>query len=393
MALAFGIGLLLLGIIDGVCYGLQTPALTPAPKAGEWRRLVAAIPHGAAYGFALLRLPFCLVPYGAKLVLWLVLNERFGLVWHHRWMQGIRLLGDGVNFLLIAYWLMALGAWGELLITAEFLRLVLEKGQMLVSATWQQLPHRALAERFRVCPWTWVRSYCHYYRKTDAARLTYLLRVLRCWSRADGDTAQKLRYVRAFRMVDSTCDLRTGQVRHVALGEIFIHAQWSNDPFLLIGLALRRSPWVFDPRYLRRPFYYRTEANPHATRFVLENAHFSPPFALYQLGHEIKAARFELFYRACGWFGVKLEAPVQADGTYAFDPLLQWFAQRMGRAISPPKPALHTDVDVQAAAKHQPLLVEQIAVEYTYPVLYVEEVLSHAFNNDSATTSGTSQCG
>lgn len=381
------------GIINGVCYAMRTPTLTQPPRALSGRRLVAASLQSGAYVLAILRLPFGVLPYGVKSLLWFLLDEKFSVVWQSPALQLLRLVGDGVNFVVVTYWLGLGHGLSDLSIAAEWMRLILEKGQMLVSVVWQQLPHRALAKRLSAGPWQWARPYFHYYRKTDSARLTYLVRVLRRWSRPDPHVAHKLRYVRAFRMVEPACDLRTGQVRHVALGEIFIHPAWSNDPFLLLGLAVRRSPWLFDPRYLRRPFYYRTEANPRATRFVLEQAHFSPPFALYQFGHEIKAARFDLFYRACRGVGFNLEAPVQADGTYVFDPLLRWLAQRLGRADSAPPQALRNDADVQAAAMHQRFSLEQIAVEYTYPLLYVEEVLSQAVSNASTTTSGTSQCG
>ena len=48
---------------------------------------------------------------------------------------------------------------------------------------------------------------------------------------------------------------------------------------------------MFDPRELPRPFAYRTGANRIVTNFVLCHARFSPSFAWYQFGHEIKAAK------------------------------------------------------------------------------------------------------
>ena len=99
----------------------------------------------------------------------------------------------------------------------------------------------------------------------SAQRLHCLIQLLKTRAASNPATALKLDYFQAFRVVPHTVRLRLGQVRDVAQGEVFIHARWVNDPWLLIGQALRRSPWLFDPRYLRRPFYYRTEANRLAT--------------------------------------------------------------------------------------------------------------------------------
>src|SRR5262245_30371060 len=92
-----------------------------------------------------------------------------------------------------------------------------------------------------------------------------------------------------------------------AKGEVFIHRNWTNDPWLLIGQGMRRAPWMFDPRYLRRPFYYRTESNRLATLFVLQHARYSPSYACYQFGHEIKAARYDFVYRCLRWIGLDIE--------------------------------------------------------------------------------------
>ena len=76
---------------------------------------------------------------------------------------------------------------------------------------------------------------------------------------------------------------------------------------------------MFDPRYLRRPFYYMTEANRLATLFVLQHARYSPSFALFQFGHEIRVARLHFFYVILRRTGLDIEEKVMADGTFQFD--------------------------------------------------------------------------
>jgi hypothetical protein len=122
--------------------------------------------------------------------------------------------------------------------------------------------------------------------------MALVLNVLRAKVCDDPDLSRQVSYVRAFRIVPDSHPLEAGDVRDVATGEVFIHRSWTNDPFLLMGLAVRRGAWVFDPRYLRRPFYYRTESNYLATLAVWHAAPVCPPMALYQFGHEIKAARY-----------------------------------------------------------------------------------------------------
>lgn len=418
--LLFWLGLVLtlfISIINGVCYLWLTPTLA-TPPLGRGRMvpawLVAGL-QGSAYLLTLLRLPFCVLPYLAKAILYLSLGARFGGWWQALPTQALRALGDAANWglltLLLQGWVSNLPFWVKDLITlvigAELVRLLLEKGQMAVSGVWQCLPHRWLALRWRAGPWRrWARRYTSYYRLSPEQRCAYLLRWLRRWPAAAADAAAsvaaaKVRYVRALRLVAPTVDLRAGQVRDVARGEVFVHAQWSNDPWLIVGLILRRSPWLFDPRYLRRPFFYRTEANPRATQLVWQYALYCPPFALYQLGHELKAARFELFYRVGRWLGQAWEAPVQADGTYLFDPLLRWFGGGLGYAPSIPQHPLWSEAEVLAAARARPeiaqLSAEALAARYTFPLVYVESVLLPALRqvaaNASATTSGTSQCG
>jgi hypothetical protein len=196
--------------------------------------------------------------------------------------------------------------------------------------------------------------------------------VLRTLKTVEPEVAQKLAYFTGFRLVPDTLNLRAGRVRDVARGEIFIHLGWLNDPWLLKGLALRRTPWIFDPRWLRRPFYYRTEANPLVTCFVLRHWKYCPPYAWYQFGHQIKAARYKLFYELCRGLWRNLETPVLCDGAVEPEPLLHfWF--KLGRARRP----LWSETEVRQAVTDMPVEVssEEIAVRFTLPLLYVKEVL------------------
>jgi hypothetical protein len=148
-------------------------------------------------------------------------------------------------------------------------------------------------------------------------------------------------------------------------------------------MALRRAPWMFDPRYLRRPFYYMSEANRLATLFVLEHARYSLPYAIFQFGHEIRVARLHLFYSLLRRFGLDVEYKVNADGTFQFDQWICWLQARRGqRPDTPQQRPLYTDDEVIAdllqnytTTTDELLDAEQIAARYTYPMKYVEEVL------------------
>jgi hypothetical protein len=182
-------------------------------------------------------------------------------------------------------------------------------------------------------------------------------------------------------------------VRDVARGEVFIHRRWTNDPWLLIGQALRRTPWFFDPRYLRRPFYYRTEANRLVTRFVLCHARHAWPYALFQFGHEIKAARHDAFYRVLRRVGANVEAKVCADGTFRFEPLMGWLEAHARRAVVLQPPPLWSDDEVIADIVRQGKAGERltafdVAARYTYPLKYVEEVLLPKINRAQIEASG-----
>jgi len=200
-------------------------------------------------------------------------------------------------------------------------------------------------------------------------------------ARSDSDVRDRLAYMQAFRIVPVHHGLRGGYVREVASGEVFLHAAWTNDPWLLAGMALRRAPWMFDPRYLRRPFYYMTQANRLATLFVLQHARYCPPFALFQFGHEIRVARLHCFYSLLRRSGLDIEERVLADGTFQFDQLIYWLDRSFQHDHGwPGHRYLYTDDEVIADVQKQELTGEaltsqEIAQRYTYPPKYIEEVL------------------
>ena len=338
------------------------------------------------YWMLILRLPFAATPYLLKLMLVCLSGNIFHKVWNQYSVQAVRALGDFVNFgvmTLIFYKVLgkvdlpALKILTGLMVVSELVRLLTEKGTMLLSALWQAMPHRSFAQflkhRKHV---SFLKSYVNYYILSDEKRLQKVL----CWLKASArlrhktQTLAKLSYVKSFRVVDDSVNLRAGNVRNVARGEIYVHANWSNNPYLLCGQALRRSPWIFDPRYLRRPFYYRTEANRLMTLFVFENARFCPLYAVYQFGHEIKSARYDVFYSFFRRVGLTLEQPVGSDGANNFDSLAQWIAQGYPQTYI--SRALWTDDEVIAdlAGKAIPSALE-IAERYTYPLVYVQDVL------------------
>jgi hypothetical protein len=379
---------------------LPEPTDMPRPQPG-YARPMGVLAYGLAYGLSVLRSPFGLAPYLVKMAGALLIRVRYPVNANHDLMEVARILGDfanwGLTTLLVLCWASLPPASALVVMLssgAELIRLITEKGQMVFSAAWQCLPHRAIAQALvqlqitRPATARWLRPlkrYCRYYALSEAARLAYVLAVLK--AQAEPGLAQKFRYVRAFRVVPTRQGLRAGRVRDVARGEVFIHQRWTNDPWLLIGQALRRAPWMFDPRHLRRPFYYRTESNRLATLLVLQHAWLCWPYAVYQFGHEIKAARYDLGYRLLRGLGLDLEARVGHDGTYAFDPLLRWLETTLGahstasaaRLASAARP-LCTDAEAlaeirQRLAQGERLSPLAIAAQYTYPLSYVEEVL------------------
>lgn len=362
-------------VIETIFYIFYVPRPQPV-QPRRWDTMLGALFYGAAYAVSLLRLPFAFLPYLLKVFLILVTRDR--LNWSGYGFQALRLAGDFANLLLTISLIETFTAQPVFLFAlylaagAEAVRLLSEKGQMLFSAAWQSLPHRRIALRLHRVPC--FSRYCAYYALDDAARLAYLVRALRVLPIEDSDAAARLAYFSGFCAVPRDHSLRCGAVRSVAAGEVYIHPGWSNDPWLLVGQALRRAPWVFDPRYLPRPFYYRSQSNRVVTRFVLNHARYSLPYAWYQFGHECKVARYDAFFRLMRYLGWEFEMPVPEDGVYRFDPLLNRLALRRSAPVLRP---LWTDAEVIAdLARQRPLpSAEAIAARYTYPLKYVEDVL------------------
>ena len=261
------------------------------------------IAYITAYILSLLRAPLGILPYLAKLFIFFLLKIRYESARSTYSREVINMLGDLVNLALTA--VLVFGTTGlpglqspifilYLPIAAEIVRLITERVPITFSAIWQLVPHRSIARAVQLhqqsnlfCQcfaWCFAR-YCRYYALSDAGRARYLLQALKKRAVFDSDMSRRLEYLHAFRIVPLRHGLRSGSVRHVARGEVFIHSTWTNDPWLLAGTAIRRAPWMFDPRYLRRPFYYMTEANRLATLCVLQHARYSLPYAVFQFGH------------------------------------------------------------------------------------------------------------
>jgi hypothetical protein len=366
--------------------------------------------HGVAYICALIRLPFAIGPFLSKRVFFLLSPIQAGRLWQHPIVQALRVVSEVLNLLFITFALQtSLSRSGSapamllgLIVGAELLRLAAQKGQMCASASWQLLPHRALAQFIaKYAPWLARCGYCRYYARDDAVRLHYLRSAIRRMVSLHPVAARRLAYLHAFRIVPDSHYLRSGHVRDIARGEVFIHRRWANDPWLLIGLAFRRAPWMFDPRELPRPFAYRTAANRIMTNFVLCHTRFIPTIAGYQFGHEIKAASHDLVLRALWLIGLECEAALRADGTFPFE---RDSAERHGDVLWIDDAAL-CDIRRRHAAGEQ-LTVCEIAEQYTYPRCYVVDVLvpqlrrapytqadENAASIALAVTSGASQCG
>lgn len=341
-----------------------------------------------AYFLSLIRLPFAVVPYLLKLILYCCLGGFFAGAWSKRSVQLLRTIGDFINFWFTTFLFYKVYEFHQftsikyvllLSILVEAIRLLAEKGVMIYSAFWQIIPHRLIAQRLYIKKKPHIlKTYCRYYLLSDEERLVAVLRRLKAKARLLKifETSAKLNYVSSFQIVPDAMDLRGGNVRNVARGIVYVHASWTNNPGVLCGQALRRSPWIFDPRYLRRPFYYRTEANRLMTLFVFKNARLCPLFVIYQFGHEIKSARFDAFFRCARWLGYELEETVRADGTYNFDPLARSiFSYPSKSAINNSHP-LWTDEEIMADIIKRPTpSALEIAEKYTYPLIYVQEVL------------------
>ncbi|MFN8413796.1 MAG: hypothetical protein U0Z26_15555 [Anaerolineales bacterium] len=338
------------------------------------------------YIFSILRLPYAILPYIIKLGLIGFLRNSFSLFWESFPVQVIRVVGDILNLLLTS-WLFNFLIQNHsffiilrIVFIAEFVRLLCEKGIMMGAAFWQALPHRKIAKFLDGK--SIFQKYVRYYILSDEKRLKKSLSRLKALARFYGkkQTLEKLRYVSSFQIVPDNFPLRSGYVRNIAHGEVFVHAKWSSCPDILRGLALRRSPWIFDPRYLRRPFYYRTEANPLMTRFVFENARFCLLFSVYQFGHEIKSARYEIFYKLMRAIGLDFEQPIRQDGTHNFDV----FAKRIFYNETKIHSLKSIEEVVEDFSKESLLHPLQIADKYQLPMIFVEEVLLQKFKSISA---------
>lgn len=348
-----------------------------------------------AYLLSLLRLPYTITPYTLKVLLYSFAGNSFPSLWSNRFTQLGRLLGDFINFAFTS-WLMyeiykltgssVIRFLLFLMLPAEVVRLATEKGIIGLNALWQIIPHRSIAQKLPDSQHRILISYKKYYLLSDAKRLATTLRRLKAKARLlkKTQTNLKLKYVNSFQIVPDSVDLRAGKVRDIAQGIIYVHAGWTNTSDILCGQALRRSPWIFDPRYLQRPFYYRTEANRLMTLFVFENAVLCPLFAVYQFGHEIKSARFDAYFQIARWLGYELEETVRADGTYDFDPFAKTILRNRLTVTTHATHALWTDEEVIAniPGKTIPSALE-IANKYAYPLIYVQEVLLPAILQQS----------
>jgi hypothetical protein len=397
-AILLFVGMVVIGLLF---YVLLLPIPDqPVRSFHSWEKFVGRGAYGIAYVLSLLRAPLGLLPYMAKLFIFFALNIRYESAQSTYFREGINMVGDIVNLALTTVCvqmlvgsprLQPLAIIFYLPIGAELVRLITERVPITFSAVWQLLPHRRWAQSLMVQQHAMSRRcfahYCRYYALGDAERAAFVLNVLKQRATDDKDMTNRLSYITAFRIIPQHHGLRSGNVRDVAQAEVFIHAIWTNDPWLLIGMALRRAPWMFDPRYLRRPFYYMSEANRLATLFVLEHARYSLPYAVFQFGHEIRGARLHLFYGLLRWLGLDVEYKVNMDGIFQFDQWICWLQARFGHCSdTPQRRSLYTDDEVIAdlllnhITTGEVLSAEQIAVRYTYPVKYVEEVLMAKIN-------------
>ena len=395
MVIMIGSFILCVWFLEAVGYVL----LTPDPRRLSAReqgllRHVGTLLYRVSYALSLLRAPLGLLPYLVKLWIQLVLRVRYEARRTTYRREVLNMACEIAN--LAATW--ALVQWlvgparPQLLVVlcylpiwAECIRLLAERIPILFSAAWQLAPHRRFARwlqrRELSRAWNALERYCRYYSLSDGERAAFVLDALKRRAAFDPEVSRRLAYLRAFRIVPQQQGLRGGLVRDVARGEVFIHAVWTSDPFLLIGMALRRSPWPFDPRYLRRPFYYMSEANRVTSLFVLRHARYSLPYAIFQFGHEIRVARLHCFYVLLRWLGADIERKVWADSTFQNDQCIDWLKRRLGRAgeATEARP-LYSDEEVRAELASTTVAgalptAQEIAERYVYPLQYIEEVL------------------
>lgn len=351
---------------------------------------LGSIAYKVAYPLTILRLPYALIPYLAKTFIWFLIGPKREIYWSYPLPQFLRTIGDWANLVFTSGLIVRLTSEIEaatpiivVCLLAEYIRLAAEKGQMLFSAGWQMLPHRRIAQSLSKTECSWLKrcfaAYIRYYQLSDADRIRYIEGVVAHYTSTNQAAQKQLRYFHGFEIVSPTHPLWSGVVRNVSRGTVYIHRHWSNEPWLLIGQALRRSSWIYDPRILPRPFYYWSQANVLMTLFVLQNARLSPPYAFYQWGNQIKVARNELFHRILGYLNLSVEQHVRADGSYDFQPLeLSWIHKRL-YAKSPDVRALWNEdetVDEILSQGFESLPTQmEIAERFTFPSEYVDEVL------------------
>jgi len=391
MVISICVLILLTWSCELVGYLCLTPDPVSAPlREQSWFRHAGTMTYGITYVLSLIRAPLGLLPYLVKVWLHLGLKAQYEArrtTYSRELLNMVSEIANLVGTWALVGWLVGpvrMQWWIALCylpLWAECIRLLAERVPILFSAAWQLTPHRQIAcfLRRRDHLWNVLERYCRYYSLSDSDRAAFLLEMLKQRASADPEVSRRLAYLRAFRIVQQQQPLRGGLVRNVARGEVFIHGIWTSDPWLLIGMALRRSPWPFDPRYLRRPFYYMSGANRITSLFVLRHARYSLPYALFQIGHEIRVARLHFFYTLLRWLGVDIERKVWVDGTFQNDQLLFWIKQRLHQNtdLTELRP-LYNDEEVLAELLQtisegaQP---QEIAEQYVYPLQYVEEVL------------------
>lgn len=388
-------GLFLVNVFWYLCL---TPQLTPPPARHSTPfHYIGIVSYCVSYLFSIIRAPLAFAPYITKLVITFVLRSNYRPTVSTYSREFINFLGEVVNVLSSVYLvhLLAMRQVHNTLITtanivifAELVRMITERVPGGISALWQIAPHRTWAHTARRVSETNVlpgfvqkmlHRYSIYYALHDTDRVIYMLSWLSSKSQEDGDIETVMKYVNGLTIVPDTQSLRAGRVRDVANGIILIHRRWLNDPWLIAGQVIRRSPWVFDPRYLRRPFYYRTQSNRLATLSVMKHANICLPFAVFQFGHEMRVARFDLFYRVCRVIGRDFEHKVNEMGEFGFDQFINWLDRTIfkhdsmiSRNIWTDEEAIHDIINNGGTGK---LDAMYIAEKYCYPILYVREVL------------------
>lgn len=392
---------ILVGVIFNLTYYIF---LIPSPSGSPFRprplkKHVGTLAYIVTYVLSLVRTPLGIVPYLIKLFIFFGLKINYRTSRNSYLREVVHIFGDYLNLALTAllvsrviesFALERSQVLFYLPLIAELIRLVPMRGQMIFSAVWQIIPHRTIAlyvisikdsHSIGNLLYNFLYRYCSYYSLEEVARSEYILLCLRNRARLDREMLLRLSYINTFTIVPNSHPLNGGKVRDVAKGEIFIHKNWTNDPWLLAGMAVRRSPWIFDPRFLRRPFYYRSESAGIVTIFVLRHACYYPPFAVFQFGDQINVARHEPFYKVLRYIGFDIEPKVQADGTHRYDPFICWLEEKSGiRNHAPEQQPLWADSETIADIRHNINLGRsqstcEIAQKYIYPVKYVDEVL------------------